>query len=241
MEDRMSEEKFMRADQFMHEMGGVSRTLGRNHNARIVFRGNKAAARHNEIIYPAMPGDQWLSQRTVQVFRGFADHEGLGHMAHTDFDVLLPAMKEAADAGDIMLKRLINGIEDVRIEKIVTNDFAGTKKNLEVTSEVVNNKYLENYAEDNTLADDFRRVAPIAVTWEGRRRPSYGTDTIDQCLDTLPGQSCEGREMVRPHRYSLPPQVGRRQGQRQWPPRYAGRGRSRQAPLQGGTGRARGR
>lgn len=185
MEDRMSEEKFMRADQFMHEMGGVSRTLGRNHNARIVFRGNQAAARHNEIIYPAMPGDQWLSQRTVQVFRGFADHEGLGHMAHTDFDVLLPAMKEAADAGDIMLKRLINGIEDVRIEKIVTNDFAGTKKNLEVTSEVVNNKYLENFAEDNTLADDFRRVAPIAVTWEGRRRLGYGTKTIDQCLDTL--------------------------------------------------------
>ena len=71
----MSEEKFMRADQFMHEMGGVSRTLGRNHNARIVFRGNQAGARHNEIVYPAMPGDQWLSQRTVQVFRGFADHE----------------------------------------------------------------------------------------------------------------------------------------------------------------------
>ena len=185
MENGMSEEQYMRADQFMHEMSGVSRTLGRNHSAKIVFRGSQAGARHNEIIYPAMPGDQWLSRRTVQVFRGFADHEGLGHMAHTDFNAMLPSMKEAADGGDVMLKRLINGIEDVRIEKIVTNDFAGTKKNLEVTTEVVNNKYLEAHAEDNTIADDFRRVAPIAVTWEGRRRMGYDTDTIEKCLDTL--------------------------------------------------------
>ena len=181
----MSEDQYMRADQFMHEMGGVSRTLGRNHNARIVFRGDKAAARQNEIIYPAMDGSQMLAKETVMAFRGYADHEGLGHMAHTDFDVLLPAMKEAADKGDVMLKRLINGIEDVRIEKIVTNDFAGTKKNLEVTTGIVNNKYLEAYAEDKTLADDFRRVGPIAVTWEGRRRLGYDTDTIQQCLDTL--------------------------------------------------------
>ena len=74
----------------------------------------------------------------------------------------------------------------VRIERLITQEYPGSQRNLEATSAWANNLYLEAYAEDPEIAKDIARVGAIGITWEGRRRMGYDDPTLQQCLDTLP-------------------------------------------------------
>lgn len=183
--------KTMNSDLFQHEVVGTSRTLGRNHDLQVIFQGNQACTDSKRVILPALPLGTDLTTREQMIMRGFVDHEA-AHNRHTTFEVG-GAFAEACRArGDKIAPALMQGIEDVRIERLTNDEYPGSKKNLGATSEAVDQLYLDQHKANPEIAKDIRRIAPIAITWEGRRRMGYGNGQA--CLDTL---DADAREAVR--------------------------------------------
>tara|TARA_Y100000592_G_scaffold16667_1_gene24947 strand:+ start:3195 stop:5105 length:1911 start_codon:yes stop_codon:yes gene_type:complete len=164
----------------------AAKTFGRKHNISVVFRGTDAKTDGTTIQLPALDQTKELTERQVSIGRGYVDHEA-GHIKHTDRKVWVNAIKQAVDCGDTQLPALMNALEDVRIERLINDEYAGSKYNLQTTAQAVNGGYLKMYENDNTIADDITKVGAVAVTWEGRQRLGYNSDN-DKCLDTLPKQ-----------------------------------------------------
>jgi cobaltochelatase CobT len=175
--------KKMTSELFQHEVVGTSRTLGRNHDLRVSFEGSKACTNGSRVILPALPMGTELATREQMVMRGFVDHEA-AHNRHTDFEAGAVFVQACEARRDKLAPALMQGIEDVRIERLTNDEYPGAKKNLAATSEAVDQLYLDKHKADPSFAADPRRVATIAITWEGRRRMGYGQGTA--CLDTLP-------------------------------------------------------
>lgn len=172
-------------DLLTHEVIKTSKTFYRNQDLEVRIGGDTAATNGKMVMLPSIPTGVDYTPDEVAVVRGFVDHEA-GHGRHTNF--ALAKRKQWKD----MLKRyahfmpIANGLEDVRIERLITQEYPGSQRNLEATSAWANNLYLEAYAEDPEIAKDIARVGAIGITWEGRRRMGYDDPTLQQCLDTLP-------------------------------------------------------
>ena len=107
----------------MQVLEKVSRALSRNYGIRVVFRGNQACTDGKQIILPSLPED--LDESMEAKIRGYCDHE-IGHLKYSCFDIL-------KTIHDKELHNLTNLIEDIRIEKRLSDDYAGAKVNMEYT------------------------------------------------------------------------------------------------------------
>ena len=87
---------------------------------------------------PAMPLDARLSRREAEVMTAYTVHE-LGHALFTDFDVAKEARKEG-------LAHVLNGLEDIRIERDLTAKRAATnaRELLEILTEYTTLQSLAN-------------------------------------------------------------------------------------------------
>lgn len=173
----------MRAEKFEHEVIGTSRTFYRAQNLRVVIQGDRAMTDGNVVYLPAIDHTQDIDLHKQRVMRGYIDHEA-GHGRHTD---LKAWPKSGHDPATLTYAPVLaNAIEDVRIEKLIIDEYPGAQKNLEAVSEAVNKGYLELFKSDPSIAKDFAKIGAVALTWEGRKRLGYEGKTNDQCLDTLP-------------------------------------------------------
>lgn len=169
---------------FEQACSASARTFGKKHDISVIFAGSDAKTDGTTIYLPALPQDKTLTEEQVSVGRGYVDHEA-GHIKHTDNELYAKAVHEAMLCEDKYLPVFMNALEDVRIERIITDEYSGSKRNLESTAKAVNRSYKKAYDKDPTIADDERKVGAVAITWEGRRRLGYNSDN-EGCLDTLP-------------------------------------------------------
>lgn len=172
----------MKAEKFEHEVIGTSRTFYRAQNLQVRIEGDRAMTDGNVVYLPAIDHNADVDLHKQRVMRGYIDHEA-GHGRHTD-------MKAWAKSGHnpatlTYAPVLANAIEDVRIEKLIIDEYPGAQKNLEAVSAAVNKGYLDMFKSDPSIADSFAKIGAIALTWEGRKRLGYEGKTNDQCLDTL--------------------------------------------------------
>lgn len=170
----------MRGDLFTHEVQKTSSVFGRKQDVSVVFQGDGAATDGSTIYLPSIDHNAEVDDATAEVIRGYVDHES-GHVKHTNFKALRSFFDECARENNTLLKSLANGLEDVWLEKRVMRDYPGSEKNLRATTSAVNREFLSNVKKSDKRLKDDRFLAPVAITWEGRK--DYGGDTIGECLD----------------------------------------------------------
>lgn len=172
-------------DKLTHEVIKTAKTFYRSQDLDVRIGGDTAATNGKMVMLPSIPTGVDYTADEVAVVRGFVDHEA-GHGRHTNFS--LAKRKQWKDKLERFahFMPIANGLEDVRIERHITEEYPGSKRNLEATSGWANNIYLKHLEEDPEIAKDIARVGAIGITWEGRRRMGYDDPTIQQCLDSLP-------------------------------------------------------
>ncbi|PWC64012.1 hypothetical protein [Azospirillum sp. TSH7] len=158
----------------------MSRTIGRAAGIRVVFRGNEASTNGKVIVLPALDHTVDYTKEQVQVARGYTDHEA-AHLILTD----MAQYQEAAAQGGELFAFTLNAMEDIRIERELTKKYPGTAQNLCATTVAVNSEFLREYAGKPEVTGNAKRILPLAITWEGRKRLGYPTSTNDECLASV--------------------------------------------------------
>jgi len=102
----------------------LGRIIAGQYGLSIVFQGSGASTDGKTIF---LPSTNDLTQELMDDMNGFLDHE-VAHCRFTDFDQLKRLME---GRGRRFQKELLNGIEDVRIEREQVKDFPGCRLNLE--------------------------------------------------------------------------------------------------------------
>ena len=107
-----------------HELVETARVFsGQGQKLEVIFHDGGACMSDGVVKLPATPPDVALSERGQRFDRAMVDHEA-GHVA---ISTMGPLQKHA---GDNRMMSLINGIEDVRVEKYVTEKYPGARKNI---------------------------------------------------------------------------------------------------------------
>jgi len=163
----------------------AAKTFGKKHNVSVVFAGDRAKTDGSTIYLPSMDQNKKLSQQQLSVARGYVDHEA-GHIRHTDSKLYSDAVKEAMRCGDKLMPQIMNALEDVRIERLITKQYPGAKTNLKATTKSVNQIYLDMHKDKPEIADTLSSVGAVGITWEGRRRLGYDNALNEECIATLP-------------------------------------------------------
>ena len=175
--------KAVSGDKLTHEVQATSRTFYRNQDLEVIVGGDQAMTNGTTVFLPTIPLGVDYDEDEVRTIRGFVDHEA-GHGRHTNFK--LGRRKKYRDLIENVehFMPITNGLEDVRIERLITKEYPGSKRNLEATSAWANKLYLNN-REDTSKSPSLAEIGAVAITWEGRRRMGYDDPTIQECLDTL--------------------------------------------------------
>jgi len=163
----------------------AAKTFGKKHNVSVVFAGSHAKTDGSTIYLPAMDQNKKLSQQQLSVARGYVDHEA-GHIRYTDNKLYSDAVKEAMRCDDKLMPQIMNALEDVRIERLITKQYPGAKTNLKATTKSVNQIYLDMHKDKPEIADTLSSVGAVGITWEGRRRLGYDNALNEDCITTLP-------------------------------------------------------
>jgi len=176
----------MTGDELMDATTTVVRTIARDHDTNVTFAGEGAATDGDSVILPTIDGTAKVTRRQALVVGGYANHETL-HKLMTDFDRLKPRMRRWHREGRHLTKAMANAIEDVRIEHGGQVLYNGMPKAIDKTSREVNREFIDNiYPQDKSVVEDFGKIGPVAVTWEGRRRLGYPDASLTEALDLLP-------------------------------------------------------
>jgi len=105
----------------------VAKVLGQKYNINVTLGRFKTASTDGKTIYiPAVEGE-WATD----LARGYIDHES-AHIRLTDFEIM--PTKDFRG-------RLLNILEDIRIEKAIGKDYPGCASNLRTLSAVLEEKY----------------------------------------------------------------------------------------------------
>ncbi len=137
----------------MNALEKVARIIGKNHKVTVQFKGTRAYTDGKMIVLPALP--EYIDEANLSMIRGYCDHE-VGHVLHTSFsdDIKKKLLS------NMRLMKVTNLIEDLRIEKLVANEYLGSKKNLQ------------------TLVDQLigkkEKTDPMQMLWVEGRRYCYG-------------------------------------------------------------------
>lgn len=172
----------MKSDIFQHELSETSSVFGRKHDVQVVFSGDDACTDGSTVVLPSLALDQDVSDEHAAVMRGYVDHEA-GHIRHTDFKAGQKLHEECKDSGNKLLPQIVNALEDIRLERLVMDEYQGAEKNIRATASAVNREFLDTVPADDERIADPAFIGPVALTWQGRL--PYGDETNTQCLDRL--------------------------------------------------------
>lgn len=160
---------------FAHELMSTGTVFGDGVQVRI--GGESAYTDHKIIQLPGFDMTAEVSQSTARAMRGYVDHEA----AH--IDVTPPDMMQRAfDAGEEPLKRMVNAIEDLRIEKLRFRKYPGAKKNIEATLEATAGATVGRMMLGE--ASDVRDT-DYGLSLLGRLRSGYNSPKAQQSYDML--------------------------------------------------------
>ena len=168
-------------DKLTHEVTANARTFYRNQDLEVLIGGDQAMTNGKTVYLPTIPLGVDYDEDEVRTIRGFVDHEA-GHGRHTNFSLGRRKKYKELMAQVSHFMPITNGLEDVRIERLITQEYPGSKRNLEATSQWANKLFLDHWDGTPPTLDE---IGAVAITWEGRRRMGYDDPTIQQCLDTL--------------------------------------------------------
>ncbi|MBL4795825.1 MAG: hypothetical protein JKY50_00265 [Oleispira sp.] len=166
-------------------VSGLSRasiTMGRDSGVRVVFKGERAYTDGRVITLPAMPSGETITQEQVSVIRGYSDHES-GHIRHTDMHDYQRWAK--INHKNEVLMELNNCIEDVRIERKIKSEYAGSNTNLNTLNSVMGRETLERWDEvaEQKDVNDPKTIGPMSMKWEENTRD--GITSATECLDKV--------------------------------------------------------
>jgi cobalamin biosynthesis protein CobT len=180
------EAEIMTGQQLMDATTTVVRTIARDHGTDVVFVGTGAATDGRNVLLPSIPTDAKITRRQALVTGGFANHESL-HKLLTDFHATGKLMKKWHRDGKKLTRSMANAIEDIRIEAGGQVLYNGLPKSIDKTAREVNREFIDKiYPQDPTVVNDFRKIGPVAVTWEGRRRLGYPDPSMAEAMALLP-------------------------------------------------------
>jgi cobalamin biosynthesis protein CobT len=127
------------------------------------------------VTLPAIDRTKNLSIREAKVARGYVDHES-AHQRWTDLE---GNWMEKAHEKSKLLAHLLNGCEDIRIEKLQTDMYPGSKANISETVKATLSKGVK-YMEDGEIdIEDKRELVPLGITIAGRETMNYDLDHDD--------------------------------------------------------------
>ena len=164
------------------ELNGLSKVMGRK-DIETTFQGDGAWADNKTINVPAMDLNATLSNEEMAAMRGYHIHE-VAHITDTDYGLWNSkrCTKEK--------RATWNAMEDVLIERKAIEQYAGARKNLEATCNMV----LER---ENTIdqANRDAGVDPYSKWWESidyaalqmaRKQMGYESPALDEYIEALP-------------------------------------------------------
>ncbi len=127
----------------VHEIQQTAAVFGRNKEVVVHFEsdGHKnttACTDGKEIILPAIPDNLEFTHEEVLTMRGLLDHEA-GHVRHTNFDAVQKFSKTQSEQAF----SIANTLEDIRLEKLVMEEYPGSVKNFKGMRESIGEKELE--------------------------------------------------------------------------------------------------
>ena len=107
----------------------LARILSRQYNIEVVFEG-QGASTNGQKIY--LPNFQEVSEELEKDLNGYLDHE-VSHVKFTQFPEVLKVISAYH-------KDMLNGAEDIRIERLMMKEFPGTENHLVPLREKLNKK-----------------------------------------------------------------------------------------------------
>ena len=169
----------MRSEILRNEVEKLANTLGGAEDIKVVWEGDSELPPRTDgktVYLPAIPEGEEVSDELTTLYRGFIDHEAGGHVRSTDFKCWKETLKSLEGNPTFnIVKSLTNLLEDARIEKKLTDDLPGTKRNLTATAEMATEGI------DQAIGYvDFNKKSPeslMAALGEEVRRKPYSLPT----------------------------------------------------------------
>ena len=168
----------------VHEITQTAAVFGRSQDVSVVFEADgttgTAWTDGKEITLPSLPDDLEFSHEETMVMRGLLDHEA-GHVRHTDFK----AVQKFGDTQSEQAFVLGNCLEDMRLEKLVMEEYPGSQKNFNVMREVIGEQELEVHLKQPEL---FTTITAPAIQSAILRAGSldYAGENNRKMFDMLP-------------------------------------------------------
>jgi cobalamin biosynthesis protein CobT len=134
-----------KAHMIVHEIQQTAAVFGRNQDVTVVFEGDgdkntTAYTDGKEITLPSLPDNMEFSHEETMVMRGLLDHEA-GHVRHTNFE----DVQAFGETQSQQAFQLGNCLEDMRLEKLVMEEYPGSQKNFKAMRENVGKHELEYF------------------------------------------------------------------------------------------------
>ena len=135
-------------------MEKLARILARQYSIEVVFEGSQAKTDGKKITLPQFNS---MTPELKADLNGFLDHE-VAHCKFTDF-------QSYSDIEKKFVRELANATEDIRIEREMVGEFAGTQFNLQPLRNKVAQKTMENWDKIPALS---RVIQNVQWSMEGR-------------------------------------------------------------------------
>ena len=172
----------MRNNQIIRTLPAVALTIGKKRGIEIVVNGSVAGTSGSKIVIPQLPENDtaWT------LARGYIDHES-AHIKETD----MYTFQSASDKE----RPLLNIIEDIRCEKIISDRFPGCAVNLKNLVKVLTENGHFGISEDAGVKDTFygwiltqgrsdylnhKTLLPNAEKAESTLRKTIGDSLLDE-------------------------------------------------------------
>lgn len=162
----------------------AAKTLSSDFKVDVVFAGDKAQTNENVIMLPALDEGTELNNEEARIIRGYTDHEII-HKVITDFKTG-DAMRKGIDQ---FHDKLMQAIEDVRVDHAGSEMYYGTKANLEATANAVADQLWEKIEANPDMAKDVKSMAPYAITLAGRMKMGQNITHGERILDAMHPQA----------------------------------------------------
>ena len=176
----------MTGEELMEATSLAVKAVSTDFATRVTFAGEGAFTNGSDVNLPSIPMDAKVTKRAALVLAGYAGHEAL-HKQLSDFNRLQPLFEQAKIDNKWLTTSLANGMEDVRIEHGGTVLYGGIAQSIDKTAREVTRKFIDEvYPANPDIVDDFGKVGPVAITWEGRRRLGYPDPSNEEALNLLP-------------------------------------------------------
>ena len=162
-------------DVFAHEMTRTSKIFGRDGKLRVILGGDEAKTDGHTVILPGVAPTAEIDEFEARVLRGYVDHEA-AHQRHTD---MAGQWLKKAHKRNPMLKQVLEGMEDLRIEALAVDEYAGAKNNLQATSEAAVRE-INELIKNGEKPTDPKALLPLAIAMGGRvEELQYSIPAID--------------------------------------------------------------